>query len=344
MRCAALLGAMAVAAAVASAASIPAAQLLYHARVTHDLANMSVGGIAKDKRAIWMFARLAPGPHSGGDTTVGSYFDADTGKTVTRPGAYGAIIKEGSWKCVAWLKGRGEADQGRYSWNARQNAFARNFEPEQLFSPFIKGGLILCRFHPQAKGAAQFDPVYVIPDRFVPHVKGAFELLAKTPALFSQPPGPPQQRHLDALAAGDNPVLAILAFRTLLSSKGLGGAQLGAVMQRSAGLRRSAFTYTIVILALRERAAAKAALEELSRLTAATKKAGELAPIAVGLFTTGWLNRTDMACWPPWRKLVFEVHDRAKALGPEAQQHALLRPFLRLMKLRRPETRPDTGP
>ena len=115
-------------------------------------------------------------------------------------------------------------------------------------------------------------------------------------------------------------------------------------MERSAGLRRSAFIYSILILALRERTAAKAALEEVTRLTAATKKAGELAPIAVGLFTTGWLNRTKVVLWPPWRKLVSEVHDRAKELGPEAQQDPLLRPFLRLMKLRRPKTQPDTGP
>ena len=292
-----------------------------------------------------MLARLAPGSHSGASTTVGGWcIDAATGKTVSRPGAYLATTKEGSWRCVAWLKGRGVADQGRYSWYARQNSWERILKPEQLFSPFIKGGLILCRFHPQAKGAAQFDPVYVIPDRFVPHVKTAFELLAKTPGLFAQPPGPPQQRRLAELAAGDNPVLAILAFRTLLSCKGLGGAPLGAVMQPSAGLRRAAFTYTILIPALRENDAANAALEELSRLIAATKKAGELAPIAVGLFTPAWLDRRRMGGWPPWRKLVLEVHDRAKELGPEAQQDPLLRPFLRLMKLRRPKTQPDTGP
>ena len=85
----------------------------------------------------------------------------------------------------------------------------------------------------------------------------------------------------------------------MLSCNRLGDAQLAAVMQPSAGLRRSAFTYSIVILALRERAAAKAALAEVTRLTTATKKASELAPIAVGLYTTGRLNRMDVAWWPP---------------------------------------------
>ena len=216
-------------------------------RATHDMANLRFDAGGAD---AWVILRIAPDPHSGSATMIGvmldaasgAMLDARTGQIVTTPETVrSGIIEEGSWALVASLDGGAPAaTTGRYSWTEPAPTRLHGLAAENIYHPFARGGVVLCRHHPTIGGSAQFLPVYLVPPGWEASVQVAHALCARDPAVFEGPDFP-------VLLHGDDPLLAAIAFRKLAETGAVDAIVLRHTVGRATGYKRAILVYLLML-------------------------------------------------------------------------------------------------
>jgi hypothetical protein len=209
-------------------------------RAVHDAARVPFDAIVDSPSPPWIVMQVTPAANSGSVVAEGAYINIDTGKLVTEPGARFPIVESGKWKLVAALSPMAETS-GEYRWEVSE-PFTRRVEIDGLYSPFARGGLVLCRYRAERQDSGRFSPVYVLPSDWEPFVKPALEeYRSKRGSFRLEEEG--QQADLERLLKHENPLLAVVALRTLVERGRISGPALQDVLVQSRDLRQASLVY-----------------------------------------------------------------------------------------------------
>ena len=152
-------------------------------RVRHDARAVSdvclAGPAAADSDQVIAVLRTQPAEHSGSASVAGVYFDAATGRVVDSAGAPAdltgrpSILRyEGSYVVLEVLSGPAQALSGRYAWTEPLAVRRRGLTPADVYDPFGRPGVVVCRYNPAAQGAP-FDQVRLLPEGWQADVAAA---------------------------------------------------------------------------------------------------------------------------------------------------------------------------
>ena len=261
---------------------------LHDVRATHDVARLRYDAVTDAEDGAWAVLKLVPGPSSGAATILGASTDVATGKLIddatgqemppdrVRKG----VIEEGSWECMALLRGS-VAPRGRYSWTEPAKANVRGLRVEDLYPPFSFGGVVLCRYRPAVQGSAQFPSVQLVPPDWAAAIRSAHEVITAEPSLWTEPD------RLRSLAYADNPVLAVMALRTLLQEATIELDVLADVLDRFSGYRRAAL---LSLMMLWPRGGDDDAIAAVSKAIASVDSPGAARSFALGIVTARLLH------------------------------------------------------
>jgi len=109
--------------------------------------------------------------------------------------------------------------EGGYSWHEPLQRNKMKLEPTDLYCPFAKGGTVLCCHHPGAAGAAEFAPVFLLPEPWENAVAPVYEWLAANRRWLTDEATPEVRAGLLQILTGPNPVLSALAWRRILETR-----------------------------------------------------------------------------------------------------------------------------
>jgi hypothetical protein len=194
--------------------------------------------------------------------------------------------------------------------------------------PFLTGGLCICQIDGTKSGINRFSPHYLIPDGWCDSVVPAFaSLQAPTgPFLTGQPAK--NAETLKELAMGNNPLLAITAYRLLLAGGWADDRLAERPFKESDPMEQSVLLY-ILFSHLRD-AWWPRIIDDVQRMVNAAATAEQLQPLQMA---------TELA-WPldpfgpPMEVRSHEIlkclQARAAVLGPQAPGAEYLRRFLHM--------------
>lgn len=191
---------------------------LQDARTIHDIASLDFKQYFLDGRTSWILANIVPDAASGTGTIPGGNINADNGVLVLPPNAVQSITMAGSWQSSA-SSASAQPASGRYFWYEPIHE-KRILLPEDFYSPFTQGGTILFLQRPEKTGFEQFDFARMIFADWASDVSAAFAFHHGNPDLLDPVAQTVSVPQLMQLVSGQNPILAALAFRGLIS-KGL---------------------------------------------------------------------------------------------------------------------------
>jgi hypothetical protein len=211
---------------------------LHLARAIHDCAELRLADYLRDGDQDWVLVRLRPAPGSGGGA-------------ITAAGLVARV--EGAWDRLAAAE-EGGPTQGVYAWEHPLGPVRGGPGPEALYSPFVHGGLLLYRPEPQAEGAERFAAPRLVFGEWADAVMRKLPWAAERGALFSDQGAAERGEELAALMAGDSPLLAALAFRTLLEARRLPPGRVQAELDRASGPLRAVLAYLVLTRMAEERA------------------------------------------------------------------------------------------
>jgi hypothetical protein len=152
------------------------------------------------------------------ESETGALVYIETRQPVPPGQAQMCIVKEGSWKRMDALDPAALPEEGAYSWSEPLRSRTRSVTVDDLYSPFVSGGIILCAHDPKAQGSAQFALVHLVPRGWERYVKDAWEEFRNEPALRRAMLNDEDYARLKVPAAGPNPVVAVISLRRLVDS------------------------------------------------------------------------------------------------------------------------------
>jgi len=192
----------------------PAIARLRDARTIYDLAHLAPADLAPG----WRVAAITPGARSGAGTIPGAYIEAETGRFVNPDSAAMVMIVEGSWQIVTGP----ERGTGTYSWQEPLAEFhTRLPEPDDLFSPFVHGGLIVVQ--PGWSASERFGHPPLVWPSWIADLDARVQVIARFRAALAA-----EDRDAIAaqLAAADDRMMAVMAYLVLTDRHGDGMADL----------------------------------------------------------------------------------------------------------------------
>jgi hypothetical protein len=231
----------------------PAEVDLYAVRATYDMARLRFETLSDKSGGGWLVLLLEPAPNSGSVTLPGVIFegetgrliDTETGKEVSSGGREPRVIIAGSWTVTKVSGTSGAASTGEYLWMAPQRSRIRQMQTDDLYSPFVRGGTILCKLHPEQMGAEQFQPRYLLPKGWEAFARSAEEYAGDE--FTAGRTGLPQisREQLAILCSGENPILSVMALSALVSALPETDVEWGQIAARDDG-RAAAFTFLLL--------------------------------------------------------------------------------------------------
>jgi hypothetical protein len=233
----------------------PPEQHLHDLRAVYDMGNLRLRPGADAANHPWSVLRLLPDPHSGSETAIGIAQNIDTGQLVdvatgkpvppgtpVKPG----LIEEGSWKVISRIGVPRGKQSGRYKWTEPIDYRDRKLEPDDIYRPFGKGGVVLCRHNPKVEGEDQFNSVSLLPPGWESDVRPAFEALQKNKALSATTASSTDVASLRALPS-NNSIVSSIAFRMLAESGNLDPATLQQKLPQTSDYLRAVVMYVALI-------------------------------------------------------------------------------------------------
>jgi hypothetical protein len=184
-------------------------------RAVHDLSRLEPKRLVERRPEPCLLVELVPAEDSGSATIPGAYVDAATGDIVQPDDAEVVVVHAGTWRVVASLAGEAKTDGGEYRWQEAQEFDRRGIDPDDIYSPFIRGGLILCRLNVRKRRDARFAPRWLIPREWEEDVVRAFGASDEWQDLVRDATGKADRGRLERLWAGRNAFLAALAVTRL---------------------------------------------------------------------------------------------------------------------------------
>jgi hypothetical protein len=289
--------------------------LFHDARAVHDVVSLGMREYLAPGRA-WIVAEVTPESHSGSAMVPGAHVDGDTGQMVASPGTKTVTIKEGTWKAVAGSPT--EPDKGgTYSWNEPQQR-SRAPQPEDYYSPFVSGGTILCQRVRDTNGIDQFGPVLLLFSDWGQYVGPASEFVRQHPRLFQDNQPAPDVAWLTSLLAGQNELLATLAWRQLIAT----GKMTSSLARTHLARAPEHLTAVFAFLLLTAPAPAnkdRSLMQEIDKIVNTSQELAKLRSIALACFTVALFESGNADAMSQSKQLLTEIRHHLRELGPSIQ-------------------------
>jgi hypothetical protein len=229
-------------------------QLFHDTRAVHDTAMIRFDQDHSpdvENSKPWVVVRITAAPGSGSarelDTAVdirsGLLISTRTGQPVSGENTQTVIGEEGTWQVVLTLEPFDHARYGTFSWREPVSNRERKLRPCDVYSPFAKGGVILCKIHPEDHGPSHFNPVHLIPAGWEQSLEVGYDIVRENRRVFYDPLTPDRQTALVRLVSAQNPIAALIAFRQLLNLNRVDAELLHSTLFRLEGFRRALFVY-----------------------------------------------------------------------------------------------------
>jgi hypothetical protein len=231
----------------------PLGQHLHDLRAVHDMGNLRLDPGTSDRP--WSVLRLAPDPHSGSatlegaaiDGATGNLIDVATGKPAIDSSFPASIIEEGSWELLTRIGAPRGKQRGHYQWTKPMDYRKKRVEPNDIYGPFSRGGIVLCRHNSQIEGMGQFESVNLLPLGWESDVRPAFDSLQKNKALSAAPASAREIASLRVLLGDKNRIISSIAARSLAESGNLDSLTLQQALSKSAGYQRAVLMYVALV-------------------------------------------------------------------------------------------------
>lgn len=292
--------------------------LLHDARAIHDVCELQLDPLVSDGAGTWLLIQVNPTARSG-TGMIGSYEDQ---KGVERRGLI--TVMQGSWQVIAVLGRPADVTGGTYSWNKGESPHTRRKQlgAKDYYSPFVRpGGKAVCRYNAHAKGAARFQPIFLIPDGWEKEVVPAWESCKKAPHILARK-APLRREAVVELLNGGNRLLSSMAFRRLLESNAIEPDTLRAALGTPDPNKRAAVTY--MVLKAPEGASKTGLLEVIHRRIEACHNAAEARPTAIGAFAGALFHSATISIASPSREILKRLRDRLEVTAPGALEDPVL--------------------
>ena len=290
----------------------PAVVLVHDARAVYDTGSLRFGDFMVQGQPDWIVAIVTPRPGSGSATVPGAYINANTGEFVTPGNTQTVLVKLGKWRAVEGSDQRMKSGQGEYSWTENLDAEKRKMVPEDYYSPFANGGMILFRLMPGATGIDQFGPVRLLFQGWEVYTGPAFEFVETHPSVMADNQVTPAAvAQMKQLLSEKNRLLAVLAFRALVAS-GRMEPNLAENQLTNAGANLAAvYTYLVLASTAGDPHHLSQKLIDLTRTTRDTTK---LRSMALGAFATGLFHPENSGITSSSKAVLSAVRQRLKEL------------------------------
>ena len=130
---------------------------------------------------VWMVAQIVPGPYAGSATIPGAYIRSSSGEIVNQASAPPALICEGKWERLSAVRGAAPRTGG-YDWTQPLEERLRTVvRPDDVYAPFVEGGVIVCQYTADAAGRDRFEPHWLLPRAWASAVKPAMDAFGEKP-------------------------------------------------------------------------------------------------------------------------------------------------------------------
>ncbi len=219
--------------------------VLHDIRAVHDIASLAWLGPAATS-GQWIVARIKADAESGTGTVPGGYIDGSTGQFVTPPGASPVVVKRGAWTVVAG----GNEPAGtthRYEWTEPIERTGRKLQPEEMYSPFTRGGVIL--FHPAGQPGTRdyFQDVVLLFPEWSSDAATALTYAHQHPSAVRASGGDLGDKELRGILRGGNRLLTVAAFEQLSRGGRLGAAEAEDLILRGEPRLVAALIYCLLV-------------------------------------------------------------------------------------------------
>lgn len=294
--------------------------LAYDVRAVFEIATLDMAEYEPNGRPSWIVAAVSPGPQSG----QWAYPLVDP----HRP-----VVKEGTWKVIASSPLAIPTCSGSYLW-FEASGFEHGAVPETEHSPFVRGGSILFRPNLIKTDDEQFGAVRLLFPGWAGTIAAGFAFYEANPRVLAPMPRSFMIPKLEELVAGANPLLSMVAFRTLLANQLVSAEWVRAQLVAASGTLGAMFAYLSVVAGgSSESRPFAGALED----AIATASEPALRALALGVYTAGvyWEfdhNRSGLPYkvanrWIP--KALHGMRQRLSALGVAVDEDPRLSTLLR---------------
>jgi len=189
--------------------------VLHDIRAVHDIASLG-WLIPPMSKSRWVIARIEPATGSGAGTVPGGYIDGATGKFVAPPNASPVTIRKGSWTLI----GGGSESPGKarpYDWTQPVQQPGRVLAPEDMYSPFVQGGVVAFLPGKESGDRDFFRHVNLLFPDLANDMAAALAYLQE-PGIVREPKSDGDAAHLRAMLGSDNEVLAAAALSLLVKA------------------------------------------------------------------------------------------------------------------------------
>ena len=209
-------------------------QVLHQARAVYDCANLQITDYLSGDRGSWAIAELVPAKTSGYSTVPGAVIR--DGRVESSANSPLSVMKVGHWRLLT-SSTSGPVAAGDYSW-IEPIEERRRPTPEDVYSPFVNGGVIL--YQPQTDPAKPFTSVRVVFRDWTAAWPQALKAVASSPKTDTQ---------LTTVSDQSNPWLEIQEFRSVLRRKGnsADAGDLWSIVMNKSGTSAAVMTYLMLV-------------------------------------------------------------------------------------------------
>jgi len=186
----------------------------------------------------WVVARTSPGKSYS--HVPGQFIDGRTGKIFTPPNARMVMWIEGSLHVLQTLSGPPQQDR-KYQWDKPIDiSISRSREEEDNFPyPYRDfNATVIVHINDTLQGEEKYGPTFVVPDEWVGYAPSAFTFWKNNAAVLV-PSAATHLKQLEALVENPNPLIAVVAARSLAQAGLLDSAFVRGPLARAQGLRQS---------------------------------------------------------------------------------------------------------
>jgi len=297
--------------------------LLHDARAVYDTASFHFGDFESDQGSRWVLATVTPGPHSGSGMIPGAFIKGETGELVIPKGKSVVLVKEGKLKIIETTCEHMRYTGGSYSWSEPMEHDKRVLTPEDFYSPFADGGMILFRPKPGKSGIEQFRPVYLLHHIWGHYVAEAFTFIEHHKRLLGD--GEIKQDDVNKLRefmSSDNKLITMLAFRRLVTSDRMITVLAHKQLARGGEELRPIITY--LLLTSRKHSTKNPLVQTVIDLLKTSQGVNDIRPVVLGAFSASLFHSADSGILSHSKSVLKEAKQRLRELGVRLEKQPYL--------------------
>jgi hypothetical protein len=286
--------------------------VLHDARAAHDIGSFRFADYEIEGLPSWIVATLNPDPDSGSATIPGGFIKAETGEVIVPEGVAAVVLKKGKWHALAGASPI-QSVLGTYSWSEPLEEEKHVLTPEDYYSPFAYGGMVVFRQIPVADDIKQLEPVNLLFPEWEKLMESAFTLSRRDSILYGNSIQITDAETLKQLVLHQNGLIATFALRELLRAPQTAPQDVYPFLETEDDRRRSIFTFAMIARSSSGKVSEFARAVETHLRT--LRQLDQLRSIALGAFAAALFDGREPEVNSGARRVLIAAHQQFKTMG-----------------------------